>query len=212
MSAATDKTNLAELRRTMTLWHNRVTALGFDGVSDLIALAETGGEEMKKAWPIGERVELKLMMIKKIGEGSTTANSLPHVARIAEEALQLINTYRAGAADESKAPQYGAPDMHRLTAAIAKAYGYLWCVNCEPGTPRQYSPEKAAYAARKELRDLLTKEQRGAAINAAVQEVHETVRQSDDAPIKMVFAGTTGSTDFLDDDNGNRRFWPVSGA
>ena len=43
MSAATDKTNLADLRRTMTLWHNRVTALGFDGVSDLIELAEAGG-------------------------------------------------------------------------------------------------------------------------------------------------------------------------
>ncbi len=102
MSAATDKTNLAELRRTMTLWHNRVTALGFDGVSDLIALAEAGGEEMKKAWPIGERVELKLMMIKQIGEGSTTANSLPHVARIAIEAMHLIRCHRAGIADTGK--------------------------------------------------------------------------------------------------------------
>jgi len=67
-------------------------------------------------------------------------------------------------------------EIARLKSTIAKAYGYLWCVNCEPGTPRQYPPERAAYAARKELRDLLTKEQRGAAINAAVQEVHETVR------------------------------------
>ena len=66
-------------------------------------------------------------------------------------------------------------EIGRLKAAIARAYGYLWCVNCEPGTPRQYPPERAAYAARKELRDLLTKEQRGAAINAAVQEVHEAV-------------------------------------
>lgn len=102
MSAATDKTNLAELRRTMTLWHNRVTALGFDGVSDLIALAEAGGDEMKKAWPIGERVGLNLMMIKQIGEGSTTANSLPHVARIADEALQLIRMHLAGAPSELK--------------------------------------------------------------------------------------------------------------
>lgn len=137
--------------------------------------------ETLPVWPIDDRVALKLLMIKQIGQGSTTANSLPHVARIAEEALQLISTYRAAAADESKTPQDGAHNIHRLTAAIARAYGYLWCVNCEPGTPRQYSPEKAAYAARKELRDLLTKEQRGAAINAAVQEVHETVRQSDDA-------------------------------
>mgnify|MGYP000996541320 CR=1 FL=1 len=67
-------------------------------------------------------------------------------------------------------------EIERLKGAIAKAYGYLWCVNCEPATHRQYPPERAAYAARKELRDLLTKEQRGSAINAAVQEVHETVR------------------------------------
>lgn len=102
MSAATDKTNLAELRRTMTLWHNRVTALGFDGVSDLIAMAEAGDDEMKKAWPIGERIALKLMMIKQIGEGSTTANSLPHVARIADEALQLIRMHLAGAPSDLK--------------------------------------------------------------------------------------------------------------
>lgn len=93
MSAATNKTNLAELRRVMTLWHNRVTELDFDGVSDLIDLAEAGGDEIKKAWPLGERIGLKLMMIKQIGQGSTTANSLGHVARIADEALQLINTH-----------------------------------------------------------------------------------------------------------------------
>lgn len=133
-------------------------------------------QELIPVWPIKDRIALKLLMIKQIGEGSSTENSLPHVARIADEALQLINTYRAGAADESKPPQEPTTDVQRLTAAIAKAYGYLWCVNCEPGTPRQYPPERAAYAARKELRDLLTKEQRGAAINAAVQEVHETAR------------------------------------
>ena len=94
-----DQTNLADLRRTMTLWHNRVTALGLDGISDLIALAEAGGEEMKKAWPIGERIESKLMMIKQIGEGSTTTNSLPHVARIADEAIRLIREHHATVAE-----------------------------------------------------------------------------------------------------------------
>lgn len=44
-------------------------------------------------WPISDRVSLKLLMIKQIGQGSTTANSLGHVARIAGEALQLINTH-----------------------------------------------------------------------------------------------------------------------
>ena len=126
MSAATDKTNLAELRRTMTLWHNRVTALGFDGVSDLIALAEAGGDEMKKAWPIGERIALKLMMIKQIGEGSTTANSLPHVARIADEALELIRMHLAGAPSDLKpvaqvvAVEPEGPDGHGVNWLAGK--------------------------------------------------------------------------------------------
>lgn len=126
MSAATDKTNLADLRRTMTLWHNRVTALGFDGVSDLIELAEAGGEEVKKAWPIGERIELKLMMIKQIGEGSTTANSLPHVARIANEALHLIRCHRAGipdAGDRNRIPADTIVALARIAGIKANCMG-----------------------------------------------------------------------------------------
>jgi hypothetical protein len=126
MSAATDKTNLAELRRTMTLWHNRVTALGFDGVSDLIALAEAGGEEMKKAWPIGERIALKLMMIKQIGEGSTTANSLQHMARIADEALQLIHCHPTSMPDpeaNNRIPTEAIVAMARIAGIKANCMG-----------------------------------------------------------------------------------------
>lgn len=54
----------------------------------------------------------------------------------------------------------------KLEDAIAMAYGHLWHVNNEPMAPKPtYSPERAAYEARKILRDLLTHEQRGAAIN-----------------------------------------------
>ena len=54
-----------------------------------------------------------------------------------------------------------------LLAAACTAYGHLWHVNNEPMAPIPiYTPEKAAYAARKVLRDLLTSEQRGDAINA----------------------------------------------
>lgn len=63
-----------------------------------------------------------------------------------------------------------------LHTAIAAAYGYLWCVNNEPGTPRQYPPERAAYEARKLLRHLLTKEQRGQAVNEALTKVHKAAR------------------------------------
>ncbi len=55
--------------------------------------------------------------------------------------------------------------------AIATAYGYLWHVNNEPGTPNQYRPERAAYEARKVLRELLTHEQRGNGINRVRAEI-----------------------------------------
>jgi len=54
-----------------------------------------------------------------------------------------------------------------LRKKIAVAYGYLWHVNNEPGTPCQYPSERAAYEARKILRDTMTHEQRGDGINAA---------------------------------------------
>lgn len=62
------------------------------------------------------------------------------------------------------APAVQVPD------AVAVAYGLLWHVNAgldaPHGTP-SLTPEKAAYEARKLLRDLMTKEQRGDGINAA---------------------------------------------
>jgi hypothetical protein len=51
--------------------------------------------------------------------------------------------------------------------AVQEAYGWLWHVNNEPTAPvPMWSPEQAAYEARKNLRDLLTKDERGEAINA----------------------------------------------
>ena len=76
-----------------------------------------------------------------------------------------------GYSDTSKlAEEVGAlkAENKALRTKIASAYAYLWLVNNEPGTPHQYPPEKAAYKARTYLRDLLTKEQRGEAINAAL--------------------------------------------
>lgn len=71
---------------------------------------------------------------------------------------------------------WAANEIEKMEAAIALAYGYLWLVNNEPGTPRQFSPQSAAYKARKELRDLLTQEQRGIAINDVMTIIHETAR------------------------------------
>lgn len=58
-------------------------------------------------------------------------------------------------------------EVARLRDSIQRAYGYLWHVNNEPGTPNQHAPEAMAYEARKVLRDLLTSEQRGEGITAA---------------------------------------------
>lgn len=56
-------------------------------------------------------------------------------------------------------------EIRLLRAKVALAYGYLWHVNNEPMAPIPlYSPEKAAYEARKILRDTMTHEQRVSAI------------------------------------------------
>jgi len=61
-----------------------------------------------------------------------------------------------------------AQEIAALREAMALAYGHLWCINDEPGTPsRMYAPMEAAYQARQILRELLTGEQRGNGIDAA---------------------------------------------
>ena len=62
-------------------------------------------------------------------------------------------------------------ELETLREAVGLAYGYLWLVNNEPGTPRRYSPERAACEARKLLRDTMTHEQRGAFINRVIAAV-----------------------------------------
>ena len=72
-----------------------------------------------------------------------------------------------------KAPQ----EATGLQDKIARAYGYLWHVN-NSGVGFQFSPEKAAHMARRVLRDTLTHEQRGNAINMAATELFEILRNS----------------------------------
>lgn len=74
---------------------------------------------------------------------------------------------------EAKAPT----EATGLQDKIARAYGYLWHVN-NSGVGFQFSPEKAAHMARRVLRDTLTHEQRGNAINMAATELFEIIRNS----------------------------------
>ena len=63
-------------------------------------------------------------------------------------------------------------ELQALRELVGLAYGHLWCVNNEHGTPANpYLPERAAYEARKLLRDTMTHEQRGVFINRVVMQV-----------------------------------------
>lgn len=74
--------------------------------------------------------------------------------------------------------------IDKMIDAIALAYGFLWHVNDEPYAPiRTYSKERAAYEARRALRDTLTNEHRGQAITRA-RELIDAQRETPTAPIE----------------------------
>lgn len=77
-------------------------------------------------------------------------------------------------------PVFSAPQPQQIPEnikqVIKKAYGHLWMVNNEPGTPNQYPPEHAIYKARQLLLGILTKEERGDGINSAMLEAAPEVK------------------------------------
>jgi hypothetical protein len=84
--------------------------------------------------------------------------------------LRDVTERRKSLAAHPPVAQQGAAEAVAMSrdvfTAVKMAYGHLWHINNEPCAPvPMYSPEKAAYEARKHLRDLLTEEERGAAIN-----------------------------------------------
>ena len=92
---------------------------------------------------------------------ATASTTDPRARKIATEAL--LSAPSQPAAQQSK-------PLLEWQKAVMEAYGHLWHVNNEPAAPiPMRSPEKAAYEARKCLRELLTKEERGEAINAVGQ-------------------------------------------
>ena len=84
---------------------------------------------------------------------------------------------------EAATPQSSAPVVGVLTAddvmqRVAEAYGYLWHVNNPEDVPAGHPfvlPERAAYEARKLLRDMLTSTQRGDAINAVREKIESAL-------------------------------------
>ena len=74
-----------------------------------------------------------------------------------------------------------------IRSAAARAYGFLWHVNNEPGTPSpMYSADKAAYRARIALRDQLTSEERGKAIHAVGIELGRYEPATADSDVREV--------------------------
>ena len=79
--------------------------------------------------------------------------------------LERFDTVKVGSFLYTAAGAAPVPENWR--SAVAMAYGHLWHVNNEPMAPIPLrSEESASYAARKLLRDLLTTEERGEAINS----------------------------------------------
>ena len=97
---------------------------------------------------------------------------VPHIdeERTCGEVAAAIRALKSGTAPQA-AP---APTVQPLSEeamkwrkAVQEAYGWLWHTNNEPMAPvPMWSPEQAAYQARKCLRELLTTAERGEAINA----------------------------------------------
>lgn len=81
---------------------------------------------------------------------------------------QLWAAWRDRAALGATSPPIENPSTREAgwKQAVMLAYGHLWHVNNEPMAPIPLrSPEKSAYEARKLLREMLTKPERGEAIN-----------------------------------------------
>lgn len=112
-------------------------------------------------------------------ESSVADDIAEHLNKAADEIDRLTERLAGAYASvnlltemlEAKAPQ----EATGLQDKIARAYGYLWHVN-NSGVGFQFSPEKAAHMARRVLRDTLTHEQRGNAINMAATELFEILR------------------------------------
>ncbi|WP_336817247.1 hypothetical protein [Burkholderia gladioli] len=84
----------------------------------------------------------------------------------------------------------GAPtDYEKLLATVGTAYGYLWHINEMTEAPiPHYSPAKAAYASRRVLREFLTSEQRGIAINEVGREIGRFIDDAERAAVSPATA------------------------
>ena len=121
---------------------------------------------------IAERDELRAALAERDAKLAALEKQEPvaaiHVNHInGDSSAILFNRITLHHGDLLYAAAGAAPVPEGWRSAVALAYGHLWHVNNEPMAPVPLrSDGEAAYAARKLLRDLLTTEERGDAINA----------------------------------------------
>ncbi|WP_186224611.1 hypothetical protein [Burkholderia gladioli] len=93
------------------------------------------------------------------------------------------------AVSQAVAADGAASDYEKLLAAVGTAYGYLWHINEMTEAPiPHYSPAKAAYASRRVLREFLTSEQRGIAINEVGREIGRFIDDAERAAVSPATA------------------------
>lgn len=147
-------TAIEELRRLLGKLPNPTEALALLDEVELERVAVPAGWRLVPAKCTGQMadagagVDRRLSVFKAADIYRAMLDAAPQPASQPQEAAQMV------------------PD------AVALAYGLLWHVNAGMDAPAivrrpSLTPEKAACEARKVLRSLMTKEQRGDGINAA---------------------------------------------
>lgn len=108
-------------------------------------------------------VEALRIVHEKIMRDDIEDDDLREIRDVCQKALAHL-----GETSEREAPLVG---MDEIRQRISRAYGFLWWTNNDPFVPMpSIDRDRAAVEARKVLRDLLTHEQRGIAINAVGKE------------------------------------------
>lgn len=140
-----------------------------DKLIDLINQGGTGEYDARQPQERGEAVRIGTLILGGIEDGEWNDNDFDFDGESVHELQRRLVTGEPLHIDI----YHPAPSVSAwVPNAVALAYGLLWHVNAgmdAPADVRQPSltPEKAAYEARKVLRDLMTKDQRGDGINAA---------------------------------------------
>ncbi|WP_244119696.1 hypothetical protein [Burkholderia gladioli] len=136
--------------------------------------------------PLRRRVER--LLVELHAEGRLSEGQCAKILDIPRIDWRELAEFLAPVA-QAVAADGAATDYERLLAAVGTAYGYLWHINEMTEAPiPHYSPAKAAYASRRVLREFLTPEQRGIAINEVGREIGRFIDDAERAAVSPATA------------------------